>query len=99
MKHILKEIKQERKRQNKKWGEQNHNLVEWMAILTEEHGEAGKEALEYHFAAQELAVDLPENKEAFLKKLKAYRTELIQVAAVAVSMIESVERNEMVYSS
>lgn len=94
MEHILEEIRQERERQNEKWGEQNHNLVEWMAILTEEHGEAGKEALEFHFGAQEFSPSLDETKKAFKEKLDAYRTELIQVAAVAVSMIESVERNE-----
>ncbi|MGG8495946.1 hypothetical protein ACQY1Q_05995 [Tenacibaculum sp. TC6] len=94
MEHILQEIREERSRQNEKWGEQNHNLVEWMAILTEEHGEVGKEAVELHFGAQQFNPSLEENKEAFKERLEAYRTELIQVAAVAVSMIESVERNE-----
>jgi len=98
MKHILNEIKKERERQDEKWGEQNHNLVEWSAILAEEFGEASKEALEYHFASQELNPSLPENRKVFRNKLKALRIELIQTAAVAVSFIESIERNEYHHS-
>lgn len=98
MKNILNEIKKERQRQDAKWGEQNHNLVEWMAILTEEVGEASKEALEYHFASQELNEQLPENKEAFYLKICVLKMELIQTAAVAVSFIESIERNEMIWT-
>lgn len=30
---ILKQIVDERRNQNKKWGEQNHHPVEWLAIL------------------------------------------------------------------
>lgn len=95
MNHILKEIVVERQKQDEKWGEQNHNPVEWIAILAEEFGEASKEGLEYHFGAQELNPTLEENKEAFRKKILAFREELIQTAAVAVSIIESIERNEM----
>ncbi|HCY81516.1 MAG TPA: hypothetical protein DHV22_07930, partial [Xanthomarina gelatinilytica] len=95
---ILNEIKKERQRQDAKWGEQNHNLVEWMAILTEEVGEASKEALEYHFASKELNEQLPENKEAFRLKLQLLRMELVQTAAVAVSIIESMERNQLLWT-
>jgi NTP pyrophosphatase (non-canonical NTP hydrolase) len=44
---IYKEIKQERKSQNKKWGEQNHKPEKWLAILGEEYGEACKSAIEF----------------------------------------------------
>jgi NTP pyrophosphatase (non-canonical NTP hydrolase) len=47
---ILAEIREERRRQDAKWGEQNHSPIEWCAILTEEVGEVSKEALELHFA-------------------------------------------------
>ena len=85
-KRILTRVLFERKRQDEKWGQQNHNPCEWIAILGEEFGEASKEALEAHF-------NYPgESKE---DRLLRYRKELIQVAAVAVSMIESVDRNEL----
>ena len=49
MENILLEIRQERQRQNEKWGPQDNKPIEWIAILTEEVGEAAKEALDYHF--------------------------------------------------
>lgn len=79
--NILSEIATERVRQDAKWGEQNHSPIEWIAILGEEFGEASKEALEHHF------------KYAGNEGLANYRKELIQVAAVAVSMIECLDRN------
>ena len=77
---ILDEILNERNRQDKKWGVQNHKPIEWVAILTEEVGEVAKEALDHHFKNREMTLD-------------NYRTELIQVAAVAISMIESLDRS------
>lgn len=82
--NILLEIIKERHRQDEKWGEQNHLPIEWVAILTEEVGEVSKEALEVHFD------DHYQNRD----RLYRYKEELIQVAAVAVSMIESIERFE-----
>ncbi|MBJ04857.1 MAG: hypothetical protein CMP65_03015 [Flavobacteriales bacterium] len=45
-KEILDLILNERSNQDKKWGEQNHNVYKWLAILGEEVGEANKAALE-----------------------------------------------------
>lgn len=84
---ILAEIEAERKAQDAKWGEQNHSPIEWSAILTEECGEVAKEALEFHFQREK------NTAEWSAQKLQSYRKELIQVAAVAVAMIESLERN------
>ena len=39
---IYDEIKQERRNQNIKWGEQNHYPTYWMVILMEEVGEAAQ---------------------------------------------------------
>lgn len=98
---ILQEVSQERNEQDHKWGEQNHKPIEWIAILTEEVGEAAKEAVDYHF---KYPVTSKEYNDYTLEdishnineiRLKRYRTELIQVAAVAVQMIESVDRNEL----
>ena len=78
MKAVLSEVEDERVRQNEKWGLQNHNPVEWIAILTEEVGEAAKEAVDMHL----------EN----INRVKQYRKEVIQAAAVAVQMVESLDR-------
>ncbi len=43
---IYEWIDNERRRQDKKWGEQNHDNPIWLAILTEEVGEIAKDVLE-----------------------------------------------------
>ena len=95
--NILSEIIAERQKQDAKWGEQNHIPIEWSAILTEECGEVAKEALEYHFYTKKNRLsDKSASSIVWQKeKLSKYRTELIQVAAVAVAMLESLERNEL----
>jgi len=70
---IVALILSERNKQDIKWGEQNHNIYKWLAILGEEVGEVNKAALENKY------------DEVF--------DELIQIAAVSVAMIESLERN------
>lgn len=80
---IYAEILQERERQIVKWGVQNHKPIEYLSILMEEVGEVAREALENHFTDF-----YPTHS------LDNYRKELIQVAAVAVAMIESLERNQ-----
>ncbi|WP_025184035.1 MazG-like family protein [Leptospira kirschneri] len=78
---ILSEINQERDRQDSRWGEQNHRPIEWIPILGEEVGEVNKAALESYFSGG-------------IKDYSEYRKELIQVAAVAIAMIESYDRNK-----
>jgi len=87
--NVLNEVLLERQRQEEKWGQQNHNAPEWLMILGEEVGEANKAALETYFAARGPKPDGYESVEDYSN----YRAELIQVAAVAVSMIESIDRN------
>ena len=74
---IFDSIEKERKRQDDKWGLQNHDPDKWLMILGEEVGEANKAALEAHFCS---------------KPLNRYRRELIQIAAVTVAMIECLDR-------
>lgn len=85
---VLEEVLQERAKQHLKWGEQNHAPFTWLAILGEEVGEANKAALETHF-------EYPDAD----KDYSNYREELIQVAAVAVAMVESLDRNHNVAPS
>ena len=66
----------ERKRQDAKWGEQNHNDLKWLAILSEEMGKLAKEILEG--GEQGLG--------------RHGTGELVQVAAVAVAWLEALGR-------
>lgn len=84
---VTDEVQEERRKQNAKWGPQNHAPLEWIAILGEEFGEASKEALEHHWAGTHYPIDP--------LRLARLRGELMQVAAVAVAAIESLDRNEM----
>ncbi len=78
MNKVRDDITTERKRQDEKWGMQNHDNFTWLAILGEEFGEAQKAALEYRFGNS---------------SLDDYRKELIHVAAVAVAAIECFDRH------
>lgn len=91
MEHIFNEIREERTRQHEKWGEQNHKPIEWIGILTEEVGEVSKEASDHHFKLPKDFKDC--NDEIQKERMVNYRKELIQVAAVAVQMIQCLERN------
>ena len=73
MENVFNEIREERQRQDEKWGVQNHNPFIWLGIIGEEQGEVCHAVLE--------------------KDWDNYREELIQVAAVAVSMIQCYDRN------
>ena len=85
---LLTQIEDERRRQLDKFGVQNHVPAMWTVILGEEYGEACKEALEARFAKTEVLA---------AERLVNFRAEMIQVAAVAIAMIESLDRNEMEY--
>ena len=76
---VLDRVIIERQKQESKWGQQNHSPETWLLILGEEVGEVNKAILEHRFGN---------------KPISEYREELIQVAAVAVAMIESFDRNE-----
>ena len=73
---IIIDIQNERKRQDKLWGEQNHKPTAWIPILMEEVGEVCHEINEGY------------------KRNGSYREELIQVASVALQMLECFDRNE-----
>jgi len=81
MNPILNEISFERSKQDSKWGIQNHCPADWLTILMEKVGEAAKAALETKLQGRHDAYAL-------------YRHELIQVAAVAVAMIECLDRGK-----
>lgn len=72
-------IREERRRQDEKWGLQNHTYPTWKVILGEELGEADNEWLKGHFGKRNTGKEL--------------REEMVQCAAVLVAMLECGDRN------
>ena len=66
-------ILNERERQQAKWGEQNHEMPVWLAILHEETGELSQAVLHRIFGGPEAMGELGE---------------AVQVAAVATQIVE-----------
>lgn len=79
--NIYAEITAERDAQDAKWGNQHHSMPIWSAILTEECGEAAEGALRVEFHGEE-------------DHLAHLREELVQVAAVAVHIIEKIDSGD-----
>lgn len=74
---LLTDVLNERQRQLAKWGEQNHGVADWILILSEEFGEAAKEANEVRFRNADPA---------------EYRKELIETAAVCIAALDALSR-------
>jgi len=101
---ICEEIKKERDRQNDKWGQQNHDLVDYTytpegmnrcyEILSEERAKYLCESSVKHGNLTWGHIIVEELVEALCAKtVKEQREELIQCGAVIVAMIESLDRN------
>lgn len=78
----------------KKWGVQRQTPCTWIAILTEEVGEASKEALDYQCENPVKGFDGKYKECTFqdqLDRINRLETELIQTAAVAVQILENIE--------
>jgi NTP pyrophosphatase (non-canonical NTP hydrolase) len=73
----LADVSRERRDQDHRWGVQRHEPPVWLAILTEEVGEAAKEIAEGWAGGK--------------WDSEAYRKELVHVAAVAVAAIEALD--------
>lgn len=73
----LEDVVAERARQDAKWGEQNHDPFTYLTVLTEEVGELSQAALHARFGGP--AAD-------------GLRTEAVHVAAVALAIVECVDR-------
>lgn len=80
---IYADISAERDAQDAKWGNQNHDMPVWSAILTEETGEVAEAALRVHFDGE-------------TDNLAHLREELVQVAAVAVHILEKIDSGDWV---
>lgn len=76
---IIDDVIAERKRQDEKWGEQNHFAERWATIIGEEYGEMCKAINEFSFnPTPETAQDI--------------YTEAIQTMASCMAMLECMER-------
>ena len=89
-------VKGERERQDRKWGEQNHDLTVWMTVLGEEVGETNEAAVLALIGAVNakfgLACEAVLQMREGTKSLDDVREEMVQVAAVAVATIEFLDR-------
>lgn len=81
--HILNDIKTERERQNIMWGVENHHMEIWVSLLGEEYGELCQ-------AINETIFNTGSDRGGY----ENIKKEAIQVAAVAVSFLECLERNK-----
>lgn len=79
---------QERRRQDRKFGTQNHDPAWWMVIMGEEYGETCQAVCEYRWAEAS-----PEMRSR-LDRIAHAMEEATQVGAVAVAMIQSILREE-----
>lgn len=77
---IFRDIDDERYRQEQKFGSQRHSWPIWSAILSEECGEVAEACLRAHWDGN--------------ADLGHLREELVQVAAVAVQVIEKIDSGE-----
>lgn len=79
----INDVLLERDRQDEQWGVQNHHPAYWLAILGKQVGQLGSAVLD---------------REWWVEKEKAtakVREEAVQVAAVAVALIECIDKGEM----
>lgn len=75
----LYDVTVERQRQDAKWGEQNHDPFTYLSILMEEVGELAQAALHARFGGE---------------AAKGMRTEAIHTAAVALAIVECLDRGK-----
>jgi hypothetical protein len=81
----LDSVGMERERQHLRWGVQELTMPEWFAVLGEEFGEVGKLIVEGWVLSEEVSVE-------------ELRREIVHVAAVAVSIVEAIDRDQEVES-
>jgi len=95
---ILADIREERREQDLKWGQQNHpwNLgYSWAALKTAARARTKVDNLSRKHLIDYAGILAEEFYETIEETdIHKARTELIQLAAVAVAAIESIDRNQ-----
>lgn len=79
--NALISILDERKKQDQKWGEQNHDPIIYLAILVEEVGELAQAAIQNKFGGKN-------------GSLEHLRIEAVHTAAVAYAIVECLDRGK-----
>lgn len=82
MSTALSDVLAERARQDAKWGEQNHDPFTYLTVLAEEFGEFAQAALHTRFGGPAAA---------------GLRTEAVHVAAVALAIVECLDRGSWIW--
>lgn len=77
----LSDVIAERAAQDARWGEQNHEPEVWLAILGEEFGELAQAILANRFGSADHS-----------SHNTGLRAEAVQVAAVAVALVDCLDR-------
>ena len=80
----IQSVLDERKRQDDKWGQQDHDPTVWMGILGEEFGELCQAVNETWFD------NGPDERQK--GGYENMRVEAVQIAAVAISFIQCLDR-------
>jgi hypothetical protein len=80
---VRADIDDERNRQDAMFGEQNHHPAYWLALLGKQMGQLGAKVVDREWAADRDLADVNMREEA------------VQLAAVAVAMIECIDRGAM----
>jgi NTP pyrophosphatase (non-canonical NTP hydrolase) len=84
MSKALESVLHERARQDRRWGEQNHDPFTYLTVLTEEVGELAQAALHTRFGGP---------------MASGLREEAVQVAAVALAIVECLDRGKWSWPS
>lgn len=87
-------VREERERQDEKWGPQNHENLYWLGILMEEVGEVSKlliDPLPIHGEDDRTYAEL---EQEWGQREDDIEAEITQVAAVAVAWLESHRRRQ-----
>lgn len=79
----MTDAKAERLKQLEKWGHQRHDLPVWMSILAEEVGEAAQQVNNLQFD--------PGGPQTQRLRKERLRDELLQVAAVALAIVQFID--------
>jgi hypothetical protein len=86
----LADVLAERFRQEKKWGQQDHDPCVYLTILGEEYGEMCRAAIEARVAFRKV----PSSGVLYDEHIRHLREEAVQTAAVALAIIECLDRGK-----
>ena len=93
MDQIFTDIREERRKQDAKWGTKPHPMTRWSAILSEENGEFAEASLQFGEKLTDRTRIKPLLSQVDPKDvIENLRIEALHVAAVAVAIIEQIDR-------